>query len=323
MAALYPAATDTFDDTLQARIATIPQASAQTGIEVGRQAAQAVLQWRAADGSAGPDPAYLPPPLPGLWQPTPGQVAAGTRFATMLPFALYSPTQYLPVPPPPLDSTAYADSYQQVVDLGRADSGLRTPEQTRFALQIAGVNYRPGPFALWNEVARGFAAGRQMSLLEAARMFALMNVSMHDGLMTSHASKYVYHLWRPVTAIAQAGNDANDATIPDPSWTPLLTTPPYPSHASNVSCIGTSAARALARLFGSDATPFSVTWTWTGAAGAGTDASRDFSALSQLADEAGMSRVHGGIHFDFEVAAAADSCNKVGDFVFEHTMQPL
>jgi hypothetical protein len=102
----------------------------------------------------------------------------------------------------------------------------------------------------------------------------------------------------------------------------LLTTPPYPSHASNVACIGTSASRALAQVLGNDQIPFSVTWTWTGAAGAGSDVTRQFSALSQLAEEAGMSRVYGGIHFEFELTAAAASCTKVADYVFNNYIKP-
>lgn len=322
MVALYPAATADFDAALAARLATIPQAKAATGVDVGRQTAQSVLQWRATDGAASPDPAYTPPALPGLWQPAAaGQVAAGTRFLDMKPFALLTRTQYLPTSYPPLNSAEYAESFQQVYDIGRVDSVVRTAEQTQLARLIAGVNFRPGPFALWNAVARDLATSRQMSLIDTARLFALLNASMHDGLMTSQTSKYVYHLWRPITAIAHAGDDMNDATTADPTWTPLLPTPPYPSHASNVSCIGTSASRVLAQALGNDQIPFSVTWTWTGAAGAGSDVTRQYAALSQLADEAAMSRVYGGIHFEFELTAAAESCTKVADYVYTNFMR--
>jgi len=323
MVALFPAATASFDTALSARLATLPQPSASQGVEIGKQTAAAVLQWRANDGAAGPDPAYLPPGLPGLWRPaSAGQVASGGRMLTMMPFALLSATQYLPAPPPALDSTEYADNFNQVRDIGRADSTVRTAEQTQFSRMIAGINYRPGPFALWNSVARGLAESRNLSLTETARLFALLNVSMHDGLQTSHASKYVYNLWRPISAIANAADDANPATAADATWTPLLPTPPYPSHSSNVACIGTSAARVLARALGSDQIAFNTTWTWTGAAGAGTDVTRPYARLSQLADEAGMSRVDGGIHFEFELHASEAACTKVADYVFDNTMRP-
>ena len=322
MVTLFPAAAADFDAALATRLATLPQGPATQGVDVGKKVAQSVLQWRAADGSAGPDPAYTPPALPGLWRPTAqGQVATGSRFVNILPFALETPTQFLPAPYPPLNSAAYAEDFQQVYDLGRIDSVVRTADQTQLARLVAGVNYRPGPFALWNAVARDLAESRQMSLIETARLFALLNASMHDGLQTSHTSKFIYQLWRPVTAIANAFDDNNDATTPDATWAPLLATPPYPSHASNVGCIGTSASRALARALGNDQISFSVTWTWTGAQGAGADATRQYNTLSQLAEEAGMSRVYGGIHFEFEITAAAASCTKVADYVFSNYMR--
>jgi hypothetical protein len=323
MASFYPAAVADFDAALAARLATLPQEAATLGVDVGRNVALSVLQRRATDGFSNPDPAYTPPVIPALWQPTAaGQVAAGTRVPNMTPFALLTATQYLPAPPPALNSAEYAENFQQVYDIGRVDSVVRTAEQTQLARLIAGVNYRPGPFALWNGVARNLAESRQMSLIETARLFALMNASMHDGLQTSMTSKFIYQLWRPVTAIVNAAADENAATIADPTWAPLLTTPPYPSHASNVSCIGTSASRAIARVLGDDLIPFGVTWTWTGAAGAGADVTRQYTSFSQLAEEAGMSRVYGGIHFEFEIHAAAASCTKVADYVVNNYITP-
>ncbi len=323
MVALYPAATASFDTALTTRLAALPQTAASQGADIGRQVAAAIVQWRTGDGSASADPVYMPPALPGLWRPTAaGQVATGGRMLTMLPFALLSPTQYLPAPPPPLDSAQYAANFAQVRDVGRLDSMVRTADQTQLARLVAGVNYRPGPFALWNMVARGIAESRQLSLSDTARLFALLNVSMHDGLQTSHSSKFIYDLWRPVTAIINATDDANTATSADTTWTPLLTTPPYPSHSSNVACIGTSAARALARALGGNQVNFDVTWTWTGAAGAGANVTRPYSAFSQLADEAGMSRVYGGIHFEFEIHASTVACTQVADYIFDNFMRP-
>ena len=76
-------------------------------------------------------------------------------------------------------------------------------------------------------------------------MFVLVTVGIHDGLQTSFTSKFTYGLWRPVTAIRRAAEDLNAATDPDATWTPLLTTPPYPSYAGNAACIGAAGARVL------------------------------------------------------------------------------
>ena len=52
-------------------------------------------------------------------------------------------------------------------------------------------------------------------------------------------------------------------THADPTWMPLLTTPPYPSYAGNMACIGASTARALALFFGTNDALVSVQWSST------------------------------------------------------------
>jgi hypothetical protein len=161
-----------------------------------------------------------------------------------------------------------------------------------------------------------------MSLLDSARLFSQMFVAMHDGIQTSMTGKYVYHYWRPVTAIPNGSVDANDATIADVTWAPLLVTPPYPAYPSNMSCIAMAAGRALANVLGSDQIPFSATWTWTGAPGAGSNVTRQYSTFSQLATDGGMSRIYGGIHYEFDVTAGWDAGMKVADHVYANYMRP-
>ena len=173
---------------------------------------------------------------------------------------------------------------------------------------------------MWNNVARDVARQGHWSLVDTARLFALMNASIHDGLQTSHTSKFVYGLWRPITAIRRADEDMNDATIGDPAWTPLLGTPPYPSHSSNMTCVGTSAARALARAVGHDDVAFSVTWVGTPG---NANVTRQYSSFSELAQQQARSRVFGGIHFNFELTASQESCTKVADYVADHYVRPL
>jgi hypothetical protein len=317
MVALFPASAATFDTALSTRLATLPASSVPIGVDIGKQVAASIVQWRTGDGSAGPDPAYILPALPGLWQPAvPGQVAVGGRYVTTRPFALVSPTQFLPPTPPMLDSVEYAQNFQQVYDIGGTNSLTRTADQTQLARAVAGVSYSPGPIGVWNNVARGIVTSRNLGLIESARLFALMFVSMHDGIQTTMTSKYVYNLWRPITAIQNAG------TIADPAWTPLIPTPPYSAYASNMACIATSASRALADFLGTDQVAFSSTWTWTGAAGAGSNYTRQYNTLSQLSHDVGMSRIYGGIHYEFDVTAGEVAGTRVADYVFANYMAP-
>jgi len=128
---------------------------------------------------------------------------------------------------------------------------------------FAGVNTTIGFFHVWNIVGGTVAQQEGLSLLDTARLFVLVNVGLHDGLQTSFTSKFVYNMWRPVTAIRLADPDLNDATVADPNWLPLLPTPPYPAYAGNMACLSFASARALSLAFGRDDIPLSVTWNRT------------------------------------------------------------
>jgi hypothetical protein len=123
-----------------------------------------------------------------------------------------------------------------------------------------------------------------------------------------------------VTAIRRADEDLNTATTADTTWTPLISTPAYPSHPSNMTCVGTSAARSLARAFGRDNVSYSVTWIGTGG---NANVTRQYGNFSELAAQQARSRVYGGIHFNFELTTSQESCVKVADYVVDNYARPL
>jgi hypothetical protein len=323
LAALFPAPDQVarFDAALKARLDLINPHRARMGALVGKAIAKRVLDWRQNDGWSQTPPAFVQPAIPGVWQPTPPafQAAQFAQFATTQPFALLTPTQYLPRRPPALDSAEYAEGFNEVKRLGSTSSIERTAEQTQLARLFASVTSSTVHWALWNNVARDTARDRHLSLIETARLFALMNVSIHDGLQTSHSSKFVYALWRPISAIRRADEDMNPLTDPDLTWSSLLTTPPYPSHAGNQACVGASAARALALFHGTDTVPFEA--VWTGTAG-NPDVTRSYAGFWQMATDQANSRVYGGIHFTFENDASREACPRVAEYVFTHYMRP-
>jgi hypothetical protein len=235
------------------------------------------------------------------------------------PLALPSPSYYLPRRPPALSSQEYADALNEIKTLGGATSTLRSEEQTLQARLWASVGYRTNWGGVWNQVARNLATERQLSLIESARLFVLLNVSIQDALQTAQASKFVYQMWRPVTAIQRADEDMNPNTTPEAGWMPLLTTPPYPSYAGNMACIGASAARAMSLYFGTNDLPLSVTWT---AVPGGADVTRSFGGFWQLGEHQALSREYGGIHFHFDTTASQEACPKVASYVFANYLRP-
>ena len=183
---------------------------------------------------------------------------------------MVSSTHFLPVPPPILTSARYATDLNEVKAIGKSDSATRTPEQTTIARIWASIAASGAPgtathySSIWNNIAGDIARDRGLSLVETARLFVLMNVSIHDALQTTLTSKFIYGVWRPVTAIRQADTDLNPATDPDPTWSTLIPTPPYPSYAGNMATIGASAARVLALALGTNDVPVTATWRQSG-----------------------------------------------------------
>jgi hypothetical protein len=324
LAALIPANVSVFNSALASRIATVPPGQAARGSQVGKKVAAAIIAWRQNDGSAVANPqppAFLPSTLPGIWRQTATGPAQFSEFGAAVPFGLLTSTQYLPAPFPQLESPEYAQDFNEVKSVGRATSTTRTPEQTRFAQLFAGVGTFANvtnPFRLWSNVARDVAEDKSLSLVATARLFALMAASIHDSVQTSQGSKFVYRLWRPETAIDQAGVDNNPATDPEALWPPLLATPPYPSHSSNMTCIGTAAARMLGNVFG-DAQPFTATW-YSSASPPTVVHAQPYNSFSALAQDEADSRVWGGIHFRFELETSQVSCAQVADYIFDNYM---
>ncbi len=231
---LIPGNQALYDAELAAQLEGVPPGLARQGLAVGAEAASNVIAWRMNDGWNATPPAYLPPPLPGLWQPAPG-AAAFTHYPGVLPFALPTATHFMPPPPPQYNSAKYAEDFNEVKTKGSASASPadRSAEQTLLSNRFAGVGTPITPFRLWQYVTRDAVRGRGLSMIEAARLFVLVSASMHDGLQTSMTSKFAYQVWRPLTAIRRADEDMNAATVADVTWAPLLTTPPYPAYTPN------------------------------------------------------------------------------------------
>jgi hypothetical protein len=313
---LYPTRQAVFDAELARSLAGIPENQARLGMIVGRIVAARMLDFRSNDGWNVTPPPYVLPPTPGNWQPTPPAFSPATFTHTpgVTMFALISNMQFDPGPPPALTSARYAEDFNEVKAIGSVNSTTRTAEQTQIALLWSPVNTTTTLWYTWNSVARGAAIQRNLSTVESARLFALINIAAHDAHMTSMTSKFNYGLWRPVTAIRRADEDGNPNTIQDANWSSLIATPPYPSYPGNHAAIGASQATILALVFGRDDIPFQH--TWEGAGGA----TRSYVGFKAMADEESDSRIYAGFHFRFDNVAGQSAGRNVANYIFLNFM---
>lgn len=317
---LYPALQSDLDALYKRSLAVVrdgPQK--EHGIAWGRLVAVSILQWRSTDGADRLVP-YTPGTEPGQWRPTISfggvvRPALAPHWGFVTPFAVPAVSHFRPPPPPPLNTQAYAADFNMVKAVGGTLSAIRSPEQTEIAIFWG---YGPGtatPPGHWNQVAQAVALQKVNTTEENAVLFALLNIALADAAIVSWDCKYVYNFWRPITAIHEAGADGNPDTAPDPGWTPLLATPPFPEYTSGHSTFSAAAAEILARFYGTDRVPFSV----------GSDdlpgRYRYYQSFSQAAYESGLSRIYGGIHFMTANIEGLRSGSAVGQYVYANLLQ--
>lgn len=296
MTALWPTQAASFTVVRDGLLAGVSNpARRQQGIAWGDAVAQQILAARATDG-ANAVSSYPGSTTPGMWRPTVsfgGNVlpALLPHWGYVTPFAVADIADLQPAAPPALASAQYAAEVGVTQAIGRSTGSTRTAEQTEIARFWAYGPNTATPPGHWNEIARNIAVARGLDLVEGARMFALLNFAMADAAIACWRCKYETGLWRPITAIQLADQDGNPATTADPSWTPLLPTPPFPEYTSGHSTFSGAAATTLALFFRTDAIAF------TARSDDLPGVVRQYSSFSQAAYESGMSRVYGGIHF--------------------------
>jgi hypothetical protein len=319
LVAVLPSLRATFDAALEGSLAGLPAEAARDGARVGAAAAKAILERRAQDGWSRAPSDYLLPQLPGYWQPTPPANAAATftHYPDVAGFVTPNGRRFSAEAPPELTSARYATDFNETKAIGALNSATRTADQTMMARLWHGVGTTTTSPTVWNLVLADAARARGWTGLEAARGFALMNMTQHDALLTAFTWKFHYGLWRPVTAIREADRDGNAATGADPGWTPLLNTPPYPGHPGNRACLSASQATLLEHLFERDDMAVRVTWNVP----TGQPVTREYPGFRHLANEEADSRIWGGIHFRFESLVSQGTCSELANYIADNHLR--
>ena len=299
---------------------------------VGNLAAAAVLAYRAADGSnqaggyadtSGYVPVNSPDQVvdPMRWQPLRVPDGAGgstvQKFLTphwggVTPFALSSPSQFLP-PGPTKTTLLLLD--QEITDTLLQSATLTDLTKTRAEYWADGPRSETPP-GHWLLFAGAVARARGYDLDQSVKLtFAVANAEL-DASIAAWNAKRRWDYVRPITAVrvrmkgklvlAWAGPYKGTRLIRGETWRPYQTetfpTPPFPEYVSGHSTFSSAGARVLQRFTGSDLFGARVTVP------AGSSFVEPgltpllptpllWATFSQAVDDAGMSRRYGGIHF--------------------------
>jgi hypothetical protein len=297
--------------------------SKRQGIDAGHAAAEAMIAARQNDGRFGPSQ-WKPNPNPGHWSPLldanntpildPTPWVGGVK-----PYLLESGSQFRSVDPLPIDGPGYATEFNEVKAKGSATAppDVRTPTQTYIARW-----WQSNPMISWNDVGTQLAKGNGFDALDAARLFAMQNLSGADTSINTWNDKYHFDYWRPWNAIRRAAEDNNPGTDADPTWSPLISAP-YPEYPSGHLGLDGAHVRVL-RMFFPDAPAGGYTITSRSGLIQATDPkTRDFDSFSQAIAEIIEARIWAGLHFRTGDVQAEVLGRNVAEYMAAHYFQPV
>ncbi|MBP1804437.1 vanadium-dependent haloperoxidase [Rubellimicrobium aerolatum] len=266
----------------------------------GEAVARHVLAWAAGDGGAVVENMGFPlahdlAKGPGLWVPTSRIVQqqlpllpdwGGNRTFAMPDGAA------CPLPPPPAYSEAEGSAFmaeaREVLETRRT----LTEEQRAIArFWSDDPMLSPTPPGHWIAIAQQALDARDADLDLRAEVLARLSVAMADAFIGCWHEKYRWNLLRPVTYIRDHL---------DPAFEPLLITPPFPEYPSGHSTQSGAAAEVLTALLGEGFAFADRAHEEDGLP------ARHFPSFRAAAEEAALSRLHGGIHFRSAIERGLD-----------------
>ena len=302
---LMPAQQAGIDADYQAMLGSVPDGPAKAnGIAVGERAADAVLASCANDGSAAPD-GYRPHTTAGVYVPT--VTPAVPHWGKRKPWVMASPDQFRPGPPPSLTSATWARDYNEVKALGSRNSTQRTPEQTAMAKFWEAT----APAVYW-PVARSVATAPGRDVTDNARLLAVGGMAMDDALIAVMDAKYTFNFWRPVTAIRNGDVDGNDATAPEPGWTPFIDTPMHPEYPCAHCIVSAALGTVLQAEIGTGPAP-----KLSSASSTAGGAVRTWVSVSDFMQEVSLARILDGVHYRNSTEVGTSMGKKIGDLAVQ------
>ena len=151
----------------------------------------------------------------------------------------------------------------------------------------------------WVSIALQVAERADLPLDQNVDLLARMGVAMSDAFVGCWHDKYVYNLVRPITYIKK--------NI-DPKWDPLLNTPPFPEYPSGHSTVSGAMDAVLTGFFGENYAFEDKTGSPDGRN------PRMFKSFREAAEEAGISRLYGGIHFQSAIVDGLAQGRCIGQY---------
>jgi len=187
-----------------------------------------------------------------------------------------------PMGPPPFDTLSQSVFFGYAFEVYSTSVAL-TPAQSNIALFYADGSGTVTPPGHSIKVLTQVLSRENADLAMAARAYARVGMALADAFVMCWKEKYVYNLLRPITYVRN---------YIEPTWTPLIGTPPFPEYMSGHSTQSGAFAETMEALFGPNYAFADSTYLQFGGA-------RQLASFDDWAAEAAISRLYGGIHYRF------------------------
>lgn len=260
---------------------------------------------------------YTPSKDEGRWYPTPPEYmsAIEPQWETVRPFFLDSAKQFAPPPPAVFSKDTSSNFYKQMLEVYHLRKTI-TPEQEKianfwdcnpFAVTYSGhmaIGLKKiSPGGHWMGITGIVCKKSDLPLDSAILVHTMVALTLHDGFISCWQEKYSSDRIRPEAAINK---------LLDPSWRPLLQTPPFPEYTSGHSVVSSSVATVLTHLLGDNFGFVDTSEVYFGIP------ERRFNSFYEASNEAAISRLYGGIHFRDACEYGVEQGKRIGEFVLTH-----
>jgi PAP2 superfamily len=284
---------------------------------------------------------------PNYWQPLSyfngkafaTQAFVGSQWQNVTPFALSSSSEYRAYAaqfgPAQYGSHAYQQQAQELINI----SAHLNDREKMIAEYWANGPHSELPPGHWNLFGQYVSMRDHHSVDDDAKMFFALSAALHDAAIACWDAKRAWDSVRPITAIPElfhgqqieswGGPGRGRVWMDGGDWMPYqpatFPTPPFPSYFSGHSTFSAAGATVLSEWTGSD--KFGASATFEAGSSViepgttpGSTLVLSWDTFSDAANEAGMSRRYGGIHFKADDLTGRDIGRKIGTQAFRKAM---
>ncbi len=272
----------------------------------GQSIADHILGWSKDDGGAVIEnmgfpleytltkgPAHWVPTSPIRQQQMPMLPGWGKNRTFAMPDGAACP---LPAPP---EYSEDKDSafYKQADEVYQTTKKLTDEQKTIARFWSDDPMLTPTPAGHWVSIILQIMERDRLSVDKSAEVLARTGIAVADAFIGCWQVKFQYDLVRPITYIKR---------VIDPKWEAMLITPPFPEYPSGHSSESGAAAQVLTSAFGDSFSFDDATHEREGLK------PRHFASFWAAAEEAGISRLYGGIHFRAAIEQGLEQGRCVG-----------